>query len=36
MSTTLITDTSHNTTMPDLAMNAKKMRWVGTADIKDL
>ena len=36
MPTTLITDTSHYTTVLDLAMKAKKTLWIGTADIKDL
>ena len=34
--TTLITDTSHYTTVLDLAMKAKHSLWIGTADIKDL
>ena len=36
MPTTLITDTSHYTTVLDLAMKAKHSLWIGTADIKDL
>ncbi|MBO4489106.1 MAG: phospholipase [Bacteroidales bacterium] len=36
MPTTLITDTSHYTTVLDLAMKAKRSLWIGTADIKDL
>lgn len=36
MPTTLITDSSHYTTVLDLAMKAKHSLWIGTADIKDL
>ena len=36
MPTTLITDTSHYTTVLDRAMKAKHSLWIGTADIKDL
>ena len=36
MPTTLISDSSHYTTVLDLAMKAKKSLWIGTADIKDL
>ncbi|MBO4489112.1 MAG: hypothetical protein J5741_05595 [Bacteroidales bacterium] len=31
-----ISDTSHYTTVLDLAMSAKRSLWIGTADIKDL
>ena len=33
---TLITDSSHYTSVLDLAMKAKHSLWIGTADIKDL
>ena len=36
MPTTLITDSSHYTTVLDRAMKAKHSLWIGTADIKDL
>ena len=36
MPTTLITDSSHYTSVLDLAMKAKHSLWIGTADIKDL
>ena len=36
MPTTLITDTSHYTTVLNLAAQAKISLWIGTADIKDL
>ena len=36
MPTTFITDSSHCTTVLDLAMKAKHSLWIGTADIKDL
>jgi hypothetical protein len=36
MHTTLITDSSHYTTVLDLAMKAKHSLWIGTADIKDM
>lgn len=32
----LITDSSHYTTVLDLAMKAKRSLWIGIADIKDL
>ena len=36
MPTTFITDSSHYTSVLDLAMKAKHSLWIGTADIKDL
>ena len=36
MPTHFISDTSHYTTVLDLAMKAKHSLWIGTADIKDL
>ncbi|MBR4136073.1 MAG: phospholipase [Bacteroidales bacterium] len=36
MPTTLITDSSHYTTVLNLAAQAKISLWIGTADIKDL
>ena len=36
MPTTLITDSSHYSTVLDLAMKTKHSLWIGTADIKDL
>lgn len=36
MPTTLITDSSHYTSVLDLAMKAKHSLWIGTANIKDL
>ena len=33
MPTTLITNTSHSTSVLDLAMKAKRSLWIGTADI---
>jgi hypothetical protein len=36
MPTLFITDTSHYTTVLNLAAQAKISLWIGTADIKDL
>lgn len=36
MPTTLITDSSHYTSVLDLAAKAQRSLWIGTADIKDL
>ena len=36
MPTTLITDSSHYTSVLDLAMKAKHSLWIGTADIKEM
>ena len=36
MLTTFISDSSHYTSVLDLAMKAKYSLWIGTADIKDL
>ena len=36
MPTTLITDSTHYTSVLDLAMKAKHSLWIGTADIKDM
>lgn len=36
MPTHLITDTAHYTTVLNLAAQAKRSLWIGTADIKDL
>ncbi len=36
MPTTLITDSAHYTTVLNLAAQAKRSLWIGTADIKDL
>ena len=34
--TTYISDSSHYSTVLDLAVQAKRSLWIGTADIKDL
>ena len=34
--TTFITDTAHYTTVLNLAAQAKRSLWIGTADIKEL
>mgnify|MGYP003520294000 FL=1 len=36
MPTTLISDSTHYTSVLDLAMKAKHSLWIGTADIKDV